>query len=192
MEPLPSLVRTERLVLRPWTTDDAPTMSAAIAASVDHLRPFMPWIADEPLTVDARLALIEQFRTDWESGGDAVYGVFLDDAAIGGTGLHRRRGATVLDIGYWVHVDHIGNGYATEIAAALTTTALEIDGIDTVEIHHDRANERSRRVPQRLGYELVGETIDVASSPGDEGVDVAWRMTIDRWPAAAGVRTQPR
>jgi ribosomal-protein-serine acetyltransferase len=183
MERLPSLVRTERLTLRLWTIEDVPAMAAAVAASLDHLRPWMPWVADEPLTLDARRALIEGFRAEWESGGDAVYGVFLGDAAIGGTGLHRRRGPTALEIGYWVHVDHIGNGYATELAAALTTTALGEHGIEAVEIHHDRANDRSRRVPERLGYELVSETADLASTPGEVGIDMAWRMTADRWPA---------
>lgn len=191
MERLPEHVETERLTLRVWTLEDAPAMAAAVAASTEHLRPWMPWISDEPLTPGARRTLIEGFRTAWAAGGDAVYGVFLDGAPVGGTGLHRRSVATTLEIGYWVHVDHIGNGIATELAAALTTTALAQPGIDTVIIRHDRANARSRRVPEKLGYLLVAETDGEVLTPGDSGVDCTWAMTRDRWPSATPTITRP-
>lgn len=184
MERLPERVATERLTLRMWTPADAPAMAAAVAASTEHLRPWMPFIADEPLSPEARRTLIERFRADWDTGGDAVYGVFLDGVPVGGTGLHRRSDPGTLEIGYWVHVDHVGMGLATELAAALTTTALAQPGTDTVIIRHDRANARSRRVPEKLGYLLVAETNGEVLTPGDEGVDCTWAMTRDRWPSA--------
>ena len=79
-------------------------------------------------------------------------GVFLADEVIGGSGLHRRRGPHGLEIGYWVHIDHTRCGYASEVAAAMTTTAFTIDGIERVEIHHDKANVASAGVPRRLGF----------------------------------------
>lgn len=191
MERLPELIQTERLTLRLWTQADAAAMAATVAANIQHLRPWMPWIVDEPLSPEARLALIEGFRTDWDAGGDAVYGVFLDGVPVGGTGLHRRGEPTLLEIGYWVHVDHIGNGIATELTAGLTTTAFAQPGIDTVVIRHDRANARSRRVPEKLGYVLVAETDGEVLTPGDEGVDCTWAMTRDRWPSAAPTFTTP-
>ena len=45
----------------------------------------------EPQTPENRLALIAQWQADWESGGDALIGAFLDGEVVGSTGLHRRR-----------------------------------------------------------------------------------------------------
>ncbi len=55
-------------------------------------------------------------------------------------------------IGYWIHVDHTGQGYATETSAALTKVAFLIEGMDRVEIHCDPANAASAAIPRKLGY----------------------------------------
>jgi ribosomal-protein-serine acetyltransferase len=180
---LPASVETPRLRLRLWTADDAEALARAVAESLEHLRPWMSWTADEPLSVAARLALIERFQATWAAGGDVVYGAFLADhqnpgsgTVIGGCGFNRRAEASVLEIGYWVHVDHLHQGYASELAAALTEAAFTLDGIEQLEIHHDRANHRSRAVPARLGYSFEGERPDAVLAPGEEGIDCRWVM----------------
>jgi len=171
------------LILRPWTLDDEPLLSAAITGSVDHLLPWMPWAALEPVAAADRRALIERWHADWLAGGDVVFGIFaLDGTVLGGTGLHRRLGDDALEIGYWVHVDHIGNGYAREASRSLTDLAFTIAGIDRVEIHHDRANVASGRVPAALGFTLVEETEREITAPGECGVTCVWRVTPAEWP----------
>jgi len=61
---------------------------------------------------------------------------------------HRSDG---LEIGYWVHAAHTRRGHASAAAAALTTVAFTLPGIEIVEIHHDRANLASEGVPRKLG-----------------------------------------
>lgn len=183
MECLPEHVETPRLTLRLWRLEDARTLHLAVTASVEHLRPWMPWIDQEPLTVADREARIAEWRQIWFDGGDAYYGVFADGVAVGGTGLHRRLGPGGLEIGYWIHVDHVEQGYATELARALTGTALTQPGIDRVEIHHDQANIISGRVPQRLGYRQLGAVDKVALAPAETGVSWIWRMTPADWSA---------
>ena len=180
---IPDRVETERLVIRLWEPEDVEAVDAAITASTEHLRPWMPWISAEPLSLDDRRALIAQWRTQWERGGEAVYGIFtkpVDDrgeTVAGGTGLHRRLGPDSLEIGYWVHIGHVRQGYASEASAALTSTALAIDGIDRVEIHHDKANEASAGVPSKLGYTLVREEPRDPTAPGETGIMCIWRFT---------------
>ena len=48
-ERLPDHVESPRLTIRRWNAGDADALSAAILASVHHLRPWMPWAADEPI-----------------------------------------------------------------------------------------------------------------------------------------------
>ena len=178
---LPSEVVGQRVTLRQWIAGDAPALTALVTRNLDHLRPWMPWVEYEPLADADRVALFETWERSRLDGGDVVFGVFLDGAPIGGTGLHRRRGPNGLEIGYWIDKDHTGQGLATEVSRMLTTAALAIPGITFVEIHHDKANVASSRVPQHLGYTLVAETPDEITSPGEVGIDCGWRMPADGW-----------
>jgi len=188
---LPDHVVTDRLVLRRWTRNDEPALSAAITASVEHLRPWMPWAGGEPVTPDDRVRWIDSCNHAWREGGDAVLGILLaDGTVIGGTGLHRRAGPDTVEIGYWLHIDHTGRGYATETARALTDAAFGVPGVDYVEIQHDRANTASRRVPDRLGFTMMGERIPTdPPAPGEDRVHWAWRVTRSEW---AGGGYSPR
>ena len=184
MTRLPDALSTARLGLRRWRPTDEPALSAAIAASVDHLRPWMPWAAADPMAAADRVRWIDDVNAEWARGGDVVLGIFLADRLIGGTGLHRRAGPDTLEIGYWLHVDHTGCGYATESAAALTDVAFTAPGIEVVEIHHDRADTASRGVPERLGYTMFEERAPTTvPSPGEERVDCCWRIDRGAWRA---------
>ena len=174
-------MRSPRLTLRQWADTDAIRLGVAVTSSLDHLRPWMPWVASEPLTNSQRVELINKWHADWEQGGDVVIGAFLDDLVIGSAGLHRRRGPRILEIGYWIHVDHTRNGFATEVAAALTTAAFTVPEIAHVEIHHDKANIASTGIPRRLGYALIEETPDAVTSPGEIGIDCRWSMNRQDW-----------
>jgi RimJ/RimL family protein N-acetyltransferase len=147
-------VRTRRLLLRCWEPADAAALNAAIEASLEHLRPWMPWANDEPSDLQARIERLRRWRGQFDLGQDFVYGVFsLDEREVlGGSGLHTRAGEGAREIGYWIHVDHINQGLATEVAAALTRVAFEIDAVARVEIHCDPRNLRSAAVARKLGF----------------------------------------
>lgn len=180
MDVLPEVVTTPRLTLRVWRLEDAPALAEAVQVSREHLVPWMPWASGDA-SVEHYEAFIGERRAHWAAGGDATYGVFAGGAVAGGTGLHRRRGPGVLEIGYWVHVDYIGRGYATEISASLTDAAFCVEGIDRVEIRHDGANLRSRAVPRRLGFTNEGELAGERKTSGDAGVDWVWAVTRNEW-----------
>ena len=186
MEPLPEHVEHDGLVLRRWTAADAEEFGALVTANVDHLRPRMPWIADEPLGLDARRELLRGWDEAWARGGDLVVGIFEDEVAVGSAGLHQRIGPTGLEIGYWVDARHVGRGIARRASAALTTLAFTSPSIDHVEIHHDLTNVASRRVPERHGYHLVGRLAPPTRplAPADVAIDLVWRIARDEWPAA--------
>ena len=174
VELLPEFVETPRLILRQWTEDDAVALAEAIEESLDHLRPWMPWAFSEPSTLEDRIDRIRKWRTDWEKGGDSVLGIFRMGTVIGSTGLHRRDRPDTVEIGYWVHADHLRRGYATEVAGALTEAAFEIPGIDRVQIRHDKANTASAGIPRSLGFTWVGEDDVEKMAPADSGVRVVW------------------
>lgn len=175
-ERLPERIEGRGLLLRRWLIGDAELLDRAVMANLDHLRPWMPWVAEEPRSPAERRALLSRWEREWEGGGDVYLGVFHGDEVAGGCGLHRRRGPGTLEIGYWTHVSFLRRGIATRAATLLTDAALAVPGIDRVEIHHDKANAASAEIPPRLGYRLVGETGGTVDAPAETGVDCAWRL----------------
>lgn len=174
------------LVIRSWRESDVDALAAAVSESLEHLRPFMPWVANEPMSPPERQALIERWNAEADASGDEVVGLFLDGRVVGGSGFHRRIGEGGLEIGYWVHRDFIRQGIATSAAAALTDEAFRRPGIDRVEIHHDVANVASGGVPLKLGFRLVGEEPREPKAPAETGVHRIWRITREEWTTIRG------
>ena len=114
----------------------------------------MPWAEDEPQSLDAKVELLRQFRGEFDLGTNFVYGVFERDEsrALGGSGLHPRGGDKSLEIGYWIRADAIGRGLATEVTAVLTRVGFEVCGLERVDIQVEPPNERSARIPRKLGF----------------------------------------
>jgi RimJ/RimL family protein N-acetyltransferase len=150
----PYRIVTERLVLRCWNPRDAPLLKDAVDSSLDSLRPWMPWARNEPTSVEEKAQLLRRFRGRFDLGQDFVYGIFDAEEAevVGGTGLHTRVGDDALEIGYWIRDSRVGQGYATEVTAALTRVAFEVCEVDRVEIRVDPDNATSLAIPRRLGF----------------------------------------
>ena len=150
----PYRIASERLLLRCWEPEDAPLLKEAVDESLDELLPWMPWAAEEPQPLSAKIGLLRGFRGRFDLGQEFVYGIFAPDesAVLGGTGLHTRRGEDAFEIGYWIRTSHAGRGLATESSAVLTRVAFELCGVDRVDIRVDPANTASARIPRKLGF----------------------------------------
>jgi RimJ/RimL family protein N-acetyltransferase len=151
-------IETERLVVRCYDPSDAPMLAKAISESVEHLRPWMPWVYAEPEPVEEKILRLKRFRALFDLGQDFIYGIFNPENTIllGGTGLHTRLGPKELEIGYWIHKDHINQGLVTESTAALVKVAFELLHIHRLEIHCDPANSASAAIPRKLGFAHEG------------------------------------
>jgi len=151
-------IHTTRLVIRCWQPQDAPLLQTAITQSLDHLRPWMPWVHNEPEDLQTKIDRLRRFRGLFDLGQDFVYGIFdvNESHVLGGTGLHTRAGAGAREIGYWIHKNYLNQGFATEASAALVKVAFELEHVDRVEIHCDPENVRSATVPRKLGFTHEG------------------------------------
>ncbi|MBS3785017.1 MAG: GNAT family N-acetyltransferase [Anaerolineae bacterium] len=180
-------IETRRLIVRCWQPTDAALLKAAIDASLDHLRPWMPWAEDEPQDLSAKVERLRSWRGKFDLDRDFVYGIFDPDEkdVLGSSGLNTRVGEGAREIGYWIHVDYINQGLATEVAAALTKVAFEVDGVLRVEIHCDPQNVRSAAVPRKLGFvheaTLRERTTD---AQGERRDSMIWTLFADEYPGS--------
>jgi RimJ/RimL family protein N-acetyltransferase len=142
------------MVVRCYEPSDAPLLKDAVDSSIDHLVPWMPWALEEPQTLEEKTELLRRFRGQFDLGQNFVYGLFSRDESeqVGGSGFHLRVGDDAFEIGYWIRASEDGKGLATEATAALTRVGFEVCEVDRIEIHVEPENEKSARIPQKLGY----------------------------------------
>ena len=164
---------TPRLLIRCPEPSDAQLLDLAIKQSLDHLRPWVHWVKHEPVSIDERIEFLRHTRGNFDLGNEFGYLIFnpSETLILGGTGLHTRLGRDAREIGYWIHKVHINHRYATEVAAALTRVAFEVDHVRRVEIHCSPKNTRSALVPKKLGFiheaTLHNRAEDVSGNPRD-------------------------
>ena len=179
-------------MVRCWEPRDAALVKEAIDSSLDELRQWMPWALNEPQTLEEKIELLRRFRGQFDLGEAFVYGLFTSDESevVGGSGLHRRVGEGAFEIGYWIRTSRAGQGLGTEVTAAITRVGFEVCEVDRIEIQCEPKNERSMRIPRKLGYaEEARLRRRLYAPPGGEPRDVVvftlFRDTYPGTPAAS-------
>jgi len=188
-------IETPRLVLRCYDPADAPGVIAAVTEGLEHLRAWMPWAMDEPTSVEAKAELLRSFRAKFDTDQDYAYPIFAADETrqVGSTGLHRRQGEGVLEIGYWIVPGLQGRGLVTEAAGALVRVGFEALGARAIEIRCDPRNERSHAVAARLGFthDATLRRRDLTPDGGPRDTMV-WSLFADEYPGSPAARAEVR
>ena len=177
------------LTCRLVEASDADYLYEAVLASMDHLRPWMPWVVGYKRQI-ADVYVSQALRG--ASGQPVHEAIYVptdgEHAFLGSFGLHARLGPGALEIGYWVDVRHTCRGVGTLSAALLTEAALSITGVERVEIHHDEGNRASGAIPERLGYERLASRRREPEAAGEVGIEVPWRMLRSSWPSSEAAK----
>ena len=144
-------ILTDRLRLRDWRGDPA---------EVDFLYPILSdpetmklWPA--PFDRDGCATWLGNVRDAYKTHGYGRYAVELREtgAVIGDCGLFPRSlgDRHYTDLGWIIHADHHGQGYATEAARAVVDHAFGPLGLTELVAHMAEEHTASRRVAERLG-----------------------------------------
>lgn len=158
---------TERLVLEPVEVRHSAAIHAAVVASIDHLLPWMPWALG--VTEDRIAAFNREAETAWREGRSYGLAMVRSGPVVGIVTLLISHGG-VGEVGYWVAVDHAGQGLATEAARALLRFAFEDLRLYRVELRAGADNLRSLRVAEKLGFTregLLRNGLDGSEGPFD-------------------------
>jgi ribosomal-protein-serine acetyltransferase len=173
------LIDAGPVLLRRWRAADLDASCRAVLASLEHLRPWMPWAVD--FSRNAQAEFLAGCEREWESGTTFNYAMLVDDEIAGSTGLMARIGLGGLEIGYWVGQAYTRRGLATAATAALVAEAFTLPGISHVQIVHDELNGPSGGVPRKLGFTEI-ERRPLDHKPlGGTGMGVVWELTRAQW-----------
>ena len=188
MADLPDTLPAGPLRLERWRPDRIDEVLDAVRASLPDLQQWMPWAQTMP-TREAQLLALTVGEAAFDAGTDFNYLVRECDTGelVGGGGLHRRIGPNASEIGYWVRSDRHGRGYETTAAAALTGAAFtHLVDVERVEIHMDRANLASARIPEKLGFRHLRSDPKPTTALGHTGTDLIWAQRRDEWARRSG------
>lgn len=152
----PTEFTTERLLIRMPKPGDGKAVYDAIKASLEELKPWMPF-AHFSQTEQEVEANIREAHVKFLTREDLRLLVFLRDTGelVASSGLHRINWEVPkLEIGYWADTRHSGKGYVTEAVNGVTEFAINELKARRVEIRCDAKNVKSRAVAERAGFTL--------------------------------------
>jgi RimJ/RimL family protein N-acetyltransferase len=180
-------LRTERLTLRPATTDDADA-TWRFRRREDVSR----WMTRAPATVDEHRAWLEApdslGRTLVIERGGAVIGdlmVKVEDAWAQAEIAEQARSVQA-ELGWALHPQHAGHGYATEAVRELLRLCFEDLGLRRVTATCFAANDASWRLMERVGMRRELYTVRDSLHRSGEWLDsLGYALLADEWRRSA-------
>ncbi len=149
---------TDRLLIRMPLPGDGRVVYEAIHASIDELKPWLPFArmeqSEHNTEVNIREAHLRFLKRE-----DLRLLIFLKDTHqfVGSSGLHRPNwNVPKFEIGYWINTQYTGYGYMTEAVEGITNYAFNELKARRLEIRCDSLNVKSKAIPERLHYSLEG------------------------------------
>ena len=158
LKEFPEEFSTERLVIRMPRPGDGKVVHEAIRASINELKPWMPFAqkeqSEQDVEVNIRSAYISFLKRE-----DLRLLVFLKETGefVASSGLHRIDWSIPkFEIGYWIDSRFSGEGYMTEAVKGIAQFAFRELQARRIEIRCDAKNMKSRAIPETLGFSLEG------------------------------------
>ena len=149
------ILRTERLILRHLTEDDAPFILQLL-----NERGFIDNIGDRGVSdLDgARRYVTEGQGASYQRHGYGLWAAVLRETGetVGICGLVKRDGLEDADVGYAFLESAWGKGYAREAAAATLDHARHVIGLDRVVAITKPTNKGSMAVLEKIGMRAAG------------------------------------
>ncbi|MGW3352966.1 GNAT family N-acetyltransferase [Nonomuraea rubra] len=173
---------TSRLVLRPFTADDLDAVHAY--ESRPDVARYLYWAARDR---DATRAALAQrvTRTALNDDGDAIdlavtlrhSGRLIGSCLLIWTSKAHRQG----EIGYILHPDHHGHGYATEAASAMLHLGFTQLGLHRITGRLDARNTASARVLEKLHMRREATLIDNEHVKGEWCTEAIYAILESEW-----------
>ena len=179
-------IRTERLILRAFRPDDVDAVFA-MQSRPDVAR-FLYWDArTEPEVREAlakkiaSTAIREEVDVLFLAAELRATGKLVGDVVLQWTSRQHLAG----EIGFIVHPDHQGRGYATEASRELLRLAFDTLGLHRVIGRVEARNIGSARVLEKLGMRREAHLIENEYVKGEWQSELVYAMLAREWPPRA-------
>ena len=152
------ILRTERLILRPWTLDDVADMYEY--AKVDGVGIWAGWLPHKDKEESRRI--VESFIKHKK-----VLAIEYDGKVIGSLGIEcykesdypELESLKARELGYVLSKDYWGKGLMTEAVTEVIRYLFEDEFLDAITCCYYIQNDRSARVQEKCGFEFVRDSV---------------------------------
>lgn len=170
-------LETPRLVLRPYSLDDAEQVTALLQDPEIHR-----WTASIPFpyTIEHAKEFLGKCAENDVTGESFVWAITNreDGQIMGAMGLHDvSRELERAELGYWMGRDFRGNGYATEAARRVVSWCFEVGEFHRIQATYFPGNQASAGVMQNIGMREEGLLRGFGFKNG-EHIDVYLRAVL--------------
>lgn len=136
--------------------EDTDKLMRLVDKNRDYLRVWLPWLDNILQPEDATrliLNLLEQYRTN----NGFQFGIWYKGELCGIIGLQGVNWSNrSTSIGYWLDEEHQGKGIITRSCIAVIDIAFKEMSLNRIEIRCAEQNNKSKAVPERLGFMVEG------------------------------------
>ena len=188
----PMPIITDRLLIRPPQIGDGAIINPAVVESIDILKLYMPWAQTLPSVEDSE-EFIRTAVANWilKKNEEPYLSLLIFEKTtmkfIGTTGWHHYEwDIPAFETGYWLHSAYQNQGLMTEAIHALTRFTFQVLRANRLEIRCDTANNRSKKLAERLGFQLEGTLHNHRLDPHTKALSdtlIYARTTLDNLPA---------
>jgi len=146
----------ENITLKLLEKKDAEELFALVNDSRSYLREWLPWVDSMKQETDYE-PIIEMWLKQFTSHDGFQAGVVYKGKIVGMVGFHGIDWAnSKTSVGYWLSEKYQGKGIMTEAVKSLINIAFTEYKLNRVEILCGVKNEKSKAIPERLGFKQEG------------------------------------
>lgn len=179
------VLETERLALRKPTLADVKAIAhLANDRRIAEMTRRLPFPYQQDHAVDFVNSLSE-------TASDSVFLIELDRRPIGMVGIDWRE-VDSPELGYWLGVDHWGQGFATEAARAAIDYAFDEFDIDHLISGARVANPSSRNILEKCGFQWSGVQLHRFEAIGSSTPVDCFKLTRGVWSSLKNWGTSTR
>ena len=175
-------IETERLLLRPYAESDLDALYD-IQSRPDVAR-FLYWEPRSRDDVAAAISNLQEF-TEIDGEGDGLVLAIQPrdgDRIVGDISLmYRSEAHRQGEIGFVLHPDHQGRGYASEAARAMLRVGFEQLDLHRVIGRCEARNDASARLMERLGMRREGHLVENEWVKGEWQSELVFAMLAAEW-----------
>ncbi|WP_409253900.1 GNAT family N-acetyltransferase [Bacillus sp. SCS-153A] len=171
----------EDLSLKLPELSDAEEFFRLTDSSREYLREWLPWL-DGTNTVQDTKEFLKFALKNYSDQKSLTTLILFKGEIVGTAGFNRIDWSNgIAYIGYWLGHDFQGNGIMTRVAKTLTCYAFEELKLNKVEIRAASGNQKSRSIPDRLGYVHEGRIRQAEKLYGRYVDHEVYGMLADDW-----------
>lgn len=134
----------------------AKELNSLVTKNYEHIREWSAWLKDRERPIEHTLEWIKRNLEQFAENEGLTIGIWYKGALAGQIEFDLNRNDRKMEIGYWLGASFQGKGLITKACRALIDYAFNELNLNRVEIRCGVENQKSRKIPEKLGFREEG------------------------------------